>query len=54
MIRDTWGHRLRQVFGEIQNPEWNPTEPADFPLARAGEPDCWGQPVRARRNPSRT
>ncbi|MBF6989889.1 MULTISPECIES: peptidase [Cupriavidus] len=54
MIRDTWGHRLRQVFGEIHNPEWDPALPADFPLARSGEGDCWGQPVRARRNPSRT
>lgn len=48
MIRDTWGHRLRQVFGEISNPEWDASEPAEFPLAR-DEADRWGQPVRARR-----
>jgi putative proteasome-type protease len=54
MIRDTWGQRLRQVFGEIHNPEWDPAAPAEFSLARPGEADRWGQPVRAKRNPSRT
>lgn len=49
MIRDTWGLRLRQVFGEIPDPEWDAAAPADFPLARQGEADRWGQPVRARR-----
>lgn len=49
MIRDTWGLRLRQVFGEIPNPEWDACAPADFPLARQGETDIWGQPVRAPR-----
>ena len=48
MIRDTWGQRLRQVFGEISNPEWDAAQPAEFPLAR-DEADRWGQPVRARR-----
>ncbi|MNY81592.1 hypothetical protein D3C86_2232280 [compost metagenome] len=54
MIRDTWGQRLRQVFGEIHNPDWDPGAPAEFSLARPGEADRWGQPVRAKRNPSRT
>lgn len=48
MIRDTWGQRLRQVFGEICNPEWDSATPAEFPLAR-DEADRWGQPVRAKR-----
>ncbi len=52
MIRDTWGQRLRQVFGEICDPEWDPAREAEFPLARTGEADCWGQPVRARRDRS--
>ena len=51
MIRDTWGQRLRQVFGEIANPEWDASQPAEFPLAR-DEADRWGQPVRARRDRS--
>lgn len=49
MIRDTWGQRLRQVFGEIGDPQWDASLPAEFPLARQGEADRWGQPVRARR-----
>ncbi|XQM33335.1 Proteasome-type protease [Cupriavidus sp. H19C3] len=51
MIRDTWGQRLRQVFGEICNPEWDASKPAEFPLAR-DEADRWGQPVRARHDRS--
>ena len=50
MIRDTWGLRLRQVFGEIHDPEWDVGKAAEFPLARpADEADRWGQPVRAAR-----
>ncbi|WP_173430672.1 peptidase [Cupriavidus basilensis] len=49
MIRDTWGQRLRQVFGEINDPEWDANAPAEFPLARQGAGDRWGQPVRATR-----
>ncbi|WP_420992585.1 peptidase [Cupriavidus sp. 30B13] len=52
MIRDTWGQRLRQVFGEIHDPEWDAAAPAEFPLARQGEGDRWGQPVRAKRERS--
>lgn len=54
MIRDTWGQRLRQVFGEIGDPEWDPTVPAEFPLARKDDADLWGQPVRARREVPRS
>ncbi|USE79106.1 peptidase [Cupriavidus gilardii] len=50
MIRETWGQRLRQVFGEIDNPEWDAAAPAVHPLTRQGEGDRWGQPVRARRD----
>ncbi|WER44773.1 peptidase [Cupriavidus sp. WKF15] len=54
MIRDTWGQRLRQVFGEIHDPEWDASREAEFPLARTDEADRWGQPVRATRERSRT
>jgi putative proteasome-type protease len=34
MIRGTWGERLRQVFDNIDNPQWS-DEPARFPLRAA-------------------
>ena len=34
MIHNTWGERLRQVFGEIPNPVW--TDAAALPLERRG------------------
>lgn len=42
MIRSTWGKRLRQVFGEIADPTWEPArEGIGFPLqgAVAGKPN---------------
>lgn len=54
MIRDTWGQRLRQVFGEIADPEWDAAVPAEFPLAKEEGGDRWGQPVRARRDQARS
>jgi putative proteasome-type protease len=32
MIHRTWGERLRQVFGEIPDPDWQ--ESANVPLQR--------------------
>jgi len=49
MIRDTWGQRLRQVFGEIHDPEWDAGADVEFPLTRSDEGERWGQPMRATR-----
>ncbi|MDO3522456.1 peptidase [Ralstonia pseudosolanacearum] len=46
MIRSTWGKRLRQVFAEIEDPDWQTgTHPA-HPLRRAGHPTAEVEPVR--------
>jgi len=36
MVRDTWGQRLRDVFQDIENPEWG-AQPARFPLRTRSE-----------------
>jgi putative proteasome-type protease len=36
MVRDTWGQRLRDVFRDIDNPEWAGRE-ARFPLRVGSE-----------------
>lgn len=44
MIRYTWGERLRQVFGEIAQPEWSESDSPDSLVPRGPV----HQPVRAR------
>jgi putative proteasome-type protease len=46
MIHRTWGDRLRQVFGEIPDPDWRLAD--DVPLGqRARAPNTWRGPADA-------
>jgi len=46
MIRGTWGKRLRQVFAEIDDPDWETTTSPAHPLRREGHPSAEVEPVR--------
>lgn len=46
MIRSTWGKRLRQVFAEIDDPDWEAHPEAAHPLRREGHPSIAVEPVR--------
>lgn len=46
MIRGTWGKRLRQVFAEIDDPDWETGTSPSYPLRREGHPSAEVEPVR--------
>ena len=46
MIRGTWGKRLRQVFAEIDDPDWETTTSSTHALRREGHPSAEVEPVR--------
>jgi putative proteasome-type protease len=46
MIRGTWGKRLRQVFAEIEDPDWETDTTPAHPLRREGHPSVEVEPVR--------
>jgi len=46
MIHNTWGSRLKQVFGEIPNPDWGDAAPEEHAMTPAAEGRA-GEPVRA-------
>ncbi|GCB02963.1 peptidase [Ralstonia sp. SET104] len=46
MIRGTWGKRLRQVFAEIDDPDWEASTSPLHPLRREGHPSIEVEPVR--------
>ncbi|MGR8024921.1 peptidase, partial [Burkholderia cenocepacia] len=46
MIRGTWGKRLRQVFAEIDDPDWETGTSPSHPLRREGHSSAEVEPVR--------